>query len=187
LWSTPTRPKPYVVVSLPRSPSPTSLLSIRADPCGYSFAGLVASSLAIAEGEAAFLRSRMAAFSDDADGLRRSFNEAQAELGIIVGMYEECPERLYPTECIEAARPAAETREAPQIGVQSGLCPRAPFAGRGPSGPLLSGKSGRWGTPSGEATDHLSACGLGAIWRTMATSRLPEIISWGGYPGMTLE
>ncbi len=67
------------------------------------------SMLAIAEGEAAFLRSQMTMFSDEADALRRSFNEAQLELGIIVSIYEECLDRLYPAECVESARPAAET------------------------------------------------------------------------------
>ncbi len=66
------------------------------------------SMLAIAEGEAAFLRSQMTMFSDEADALRRSFNEAQLELGIIVSIYEECLDRLYPAECVESARPAAE-------------------------------------------------------------------------------
>ena len=64
--------------------------------------------MAIAEGEAAFLRSQITAISDEADALRLSFNEAQVELGIIVTIYEECLDRLYPAACIEAARPAAD-------------------------------------------------------------------------------
>ncbi len=66
------------------------------------------SRLAIAEGEAAFLRSQLTVFADEADALRLSFNEAQLELGIIVTIYEDCLDRLYPAECVEAARPAAD-------------------------------------------------------------------------------
>ncbi len=66
------------------------------------------SSLAVAEGEAAFLRSQVAALSDDAAWLQGSLNEARIEMTIIIGIYEECLERLYPAECIESARPAAE-------------------------------------------------------------------------------
>jgi len=66
------------------------------------------SNLAIAEGEVAFLRSQMATLSADTETLRRTSNETQVELGIIVTMYEECLDRLYPVECIDNARPAAE-------------------------------------------------------------------------------
>ena len=66
------------------------------------------SSLAIAEGESAFLRSQIATLSDDTETLRRSFNETQVELVIIVGIYEECLKRLYPVACIEDARPVAD-------------------------------------------------------------------------------
>ena len=50
----------------------------------------------------------MATLSADTETLRRTSNETQVELGIIVTMYEECLDRLYPVECIDNARPAAE-------------------------------------------------------------------------------
>ncbi len=65
-------------------------------------------SLAVAEGEAAFLRSQVAALSEDTAWLQGSLNEARIEMTIIIGIYEECLDRLYPVECIELARPAAE-------------------------------------------------------------------------------
>ena len=65
-------------------------------------------SLVVADGEAAFLRSQVAALSEDADRLQRSLNEARIEMTLIIGVYKECLDRLYPAECIESARPAAE-------------------------------------------------------------------------------
>jgi hypothetical protein len=67
------------------------------------------SSLAVAEGEAAFLRSQVSALSGDAERLQGSLNQVRIEMSIIVGIYEECLDRLYPAECIEQARPAADS------------------------------------------------------------------------------
>jgi len=64
--------------------------------------------LAVADGEAAFFRSQVAAISEDVERLQGSLNEARIEMTIIIGIYEECLDRLYPVECIESARPAAE-------------------------------------------------------------------------------
>ncbi len=64
--------------------------------------------LAVADGEAAFLRSQVAAISEDVERLQGSLNEARIEMTIIIGIYEECLDRLYPVQCIESARPAAE-------------------------------------------------------------------------------
>ena len=64
--------------------------------------------LAVADGEAAFFRSQVAAISEDVERLQGSLNEARIEMTIIIGIYEECLDRLYPVECIELARPAAE-------------------------------------------------------------------------------
>lgn len=66
------------------------------------------SQLAITEGEAAFLRSQNLSLSDDVETLQRSFNRIQVEMGIIIGVYEECMDRLYPAECVAAARPKAD-------------------------------------------------------------------------------
>ena len=66
------------------------------------------SRLAIVEGEAAYLRSENDSLTDDLEGLQSSFNSAQVEMSIIVGIYEECMARLYPAECVAAARPRAE-------------------------------------------------------------------------------
>lgn len=66
------------------------------------------SQLAIVEGEAAYLRSEAAALSGDIESLQQSFNGVQVEMSIIVGIYEECMARLYPAECVAAARPRAE-------------------------------------------------------------------------------
>jgi hypothetical protein len=65
--------------------------------------------LAVAEGEAAFLRTQVTALSRDAERLQGSLNETELEMSIIVGVYEECLGRLYPAECIASARPAAES------------------------------------------------------------------------------
>ncbi len=65
--------------------------------------------LAVADGEAAFFRSRVAAISEDVERLQGSLNEARIEMTIIIGIYEECLDRLYPVECFELARPAAES------------------------------------------------------------------------------
>lgn len=64
--------------------------------------------LEVAEGEAAFYRSQLTFLEEDAAGLRSGLNEARLEMSIIVGVYEECVDRLYPRQCIEAARPEAE-------------------------------------------------------------------------------
>jgi hypothetical protein len=66
------------------------------------------SRLAITEGEAAFLRSQNLSLSDHVETLQRSFNRVQVEMGIIVGIYEECMDRLYPAECVATARPQAD-------------------------------------------------------------------------------
>ena len=66
------------------------------------------SQLAITSGEAAFLKSQNVAISDDVEELRRSLNQIQVEMGVIVGIYEECMDRLYPAECVAAARPQAD-------------------------------------------------------------------------------
>jgi len=66
------------------------------------------SSLAVAEGEGAFLRSQVSALSEDAERLQAALNESRLEMSILIGIYEECLSRLYPAECIASARPAAE-------------------------------------------------------------------------------
>ena len=65
--------------------------------------------LAVAEGEAAFLRTQVTALADDAERLQGSLNESELEMSIIIGIYEECLSRLYPAECIASARPVAES------------------------------------------------------------------------------
>jgi len=66
------------------------------------------SRLAVAEGQTAFLRSQVTGLTEDAERLQGSLNEARLEMSIIIGIYEECLNRLYAAECIAAARPAAE-------------------------------------------------------------------------------
>lgn len=66
------------------------------------------SRLAVAEGQSAFLRTQVTGLTEDGDRLQSSLNEAQLEMSIIIDIYEECLSRLYPAECIEAARPDAE-------------------------------------------------------------------------------
>jgi len=67
------------------------------------------SQLSIVEGEAAYLRNQNDALSGDLETLQSSLNAAQVEMSIIVGIYEECMARLYPAECVAAARPRAES------------------------------------------------------------------------------
>ncbi len=64
--------------------------------------------LVVAEGQAAFFESQTTALSADLEELKRAVNEARTEMVIIVGIYEECMNRLYPVACVEAARPAAD-------------------------------------------------------------------------------
>lgn len=66
------------------------------------------SQLTITEGEAAYLRAQNVSLADDVETLRTSLNRVQVEMSIIVGIYEECMDRLYPAECIAAARPRAD-------------------------------------------------------------------------------
>ncbi len=66
------------------------------------------SALAIATGEAAFLRSQVAAMTTDVQDLQRTVDSARTEMGVIVAIYEECIRQLYPAECVEAALPRAE-------------------------------------------------------------------------------
>lgn len=65
--------------------------------------------LDVAQGETAFYRSQLTFLEEDAANLRSALNEARLEMSIIVGIYEECVDRLYPLQCIEAARPEAES------------------------------------------------------------------------------
>jgi hypothetical protein len=66
------------------------------------------SQLAIVEGEAAYLVSQTESLTGDLEALQSSFNATQVEMSIIVGIFEECMARLYPAECVAAARPRAE-------------------------------------------------------------------------------
>ncbi len=54
------------------------------------------SSLAVALGESAFLRSQVDALTNDAERLQGALNQAQLEMRILIGVYEECLDRLYP-------------------------------------------------------------------------------------------
>jgi hypothetical protein len=65
--------------------------------------------LDMAQGETAFYRSQLSFLEDDTANLRSALNEARLKMSIIVGVYEECVDRLYPLECIEAAKPQAES------------------------------------------------------------------------------
>lgn len=67
------------------------------------------SQISIMEGQAAFHRTQVETFADDSANLRSSLDESRLELALIVTIYEECVERLYPLECIESARPEADT------------------------------------------------------------------------------
>jgi hypothetical protein len=66
------------------------------------------SQLDVAQGETAFYHSQLTFLQEDEASLRSALNEARLEMTIIVGIYEECVDRLYPLECIESARPEAE-------------------------------------------------------------------------------
>lgn len=64
--------------------------------------------LDVAQGETAFYRSQLSFLEEDTANLRSALNEARLKMSIIVGIYEECVDRLYPLECIGAAKPEAE-------------------------------------------------------------------------------
>lgn len=64
--------------------------------------------LAVAEGEAAFLRDEAEAAATEIDELQSALNAARVEMSVLVGIYEECMGRLYPADCIAEVRPRAE-------------------------------------------------------------------------------
>jgi hypothetical protein len=67
------------------------------------------SQLAIAEGELAFLRTQVRSLTTDSQTLQTEADRMQVELGIMIGVYEECLRQPYPAECVEQALPDAET------------------------------------------------------------------------------
>ena len=67
------------------------------------------SQISIMEGQAAFHRAQAETLAEDSASLRSSLDESRLELALIVTIYEGCVERLYPLECIESARPEADT------------------------------------------------------------------------------
>lgn len=66
------------------------------------------SRLAIAEGELAFLRTQVSNLTTDSQILQTVADRTQVELGIMIGVYEECLRQPYPAECVEGARLDAE-------------------------------------------------------------------------------
>ena len=63
----------------------------------------------VTEGEADFHQAQVATLADEVSRLQSRLGEAQLELNLIVSIYEECVDRLYPLECINDARPEAES------------------------------------------------------------------------------
>ncbi len=64
--------------------------------------------VAVSEGETDFHRAQAAVLADEVTRLQSMLGEAQLELHLIVSIYEECVERLYPMDCIRDARPEAD-------------------------------------------------------------------------------
>ncbi len=74
--------------------------------------------LTVAEGDAAFQRSQVAALTEDSAQLRSALNQVRLEMDIVVGIYEECLGRLQPLKCIENARSDANDFLAELYGAQ---------------------------------------------------------------------
>jgi hypothetical protein len=63
------------------------------------------SELAVSQGTAAFHETQATTLADEVSRLHSQLSQAQLERDLIVSVYEECAERLYPRECIKNAQP----------------------------------------------------------------------------------
>jgi hypothetical protein len=63
------------------------------------------SELAVSQGTAAFHETQAATLADEVSRLHSRLSQALLERDLIVSVYEECAERLYPRECIKNAQP----------------------------------------------------------------------------------